>query len=62
MGVSTWQSGQLEGEQSGEHPWTPAHRWLTAPCPSNVLTKDTDELWEACVGVAIQNRVSETLV
>ena len=59
MGLSTWQSGQLDGEQSGQHPWTPEHRWLTAPCSNRVLKKDVDNLWKESIAVSIQNKVSE---
>lgn len=57
MGVSAWQSGQLDGEMSGEHPWTPQHRWLTQPCPSNLFELPAEHLWKGQTHNAIESSV-----
>ena len=57
IGVSSWQGGQLEGEQSGEHPWTPQHRWLTQLCPKNILELPAKHLWQGQTHNAIESSV-----
>lgn len=61
MGVSAWQAGQLDGEMSGEHPWTPQHRWLTQPCPKNLFDLPTEHLWKGQTHNAIENSVKSFL-
>ena len=58
LGISAWQGGQLEGEQSGEPPWTPQHRWLTQPCPRNIFTINPKDLWIQCTDSVIKNSVN----
>ena len=58
VGVSAWKGGQLEGEQSGEPPWTPQHRWLTQPCPNNVLELPTRHMWKGQTHNAIEDSVN----
>lgn len=58
VGMSTWQGGQLEGEQSGEPPWTPQHRWLTTSIPHDILKKPVKSLWKEATAVAINNSVN----
>jgi len=57
LGTSTWAPGQLEGEQSGEHPWTPQHRWLTLPTTNDILEKPVQSLWKDSVTASIKNSV-----
>lgn len=59
LGVSSWQGGQLEGEQSGEPPWTPQHKWLTQPVPGNILDLPTKHLWKGQTHNAIEDSVSK---
>lgn len=59
IGVSSWQGGQLEGEQAGEPPWTPRHRWLTQPCPNNLLDLPPKHLWKGQTHNAIENSVKK---
>lgn len=58
VGVSAWQGGQLEGEMSGEPPWTPQHRWLTQPCPNNILELPAKHLWKGQTHNAIEDSVN----
>lgn len=60
-GLSSWASGQLEGEQSGEPPWTPQHRWLTTPCPNNILELPPQHLWKGQTHNAIEESVKNFL-
>ena len=59
IGVSAWQGGQLEGEMSGEPPWTPQHRWLTQPCPRDIWSMDSKSLWVKQTDCAIKSSVSK---
>lgn len=44
LGFAAWQAGQLEGEQSGQPPWTPQHRWLISPSRAQeILSVDSQE-------------------
>ena len=58
IGISSWKGGQLEGEMSGEPPWTPQHRWLTQKCPPNILERPVSKLWQESTAVAISNSVN----
>ena len=58
LGVSSWQGGQLEGEQSGQAPWTEQHKWLEAPVPSNVLEKPVKSLWKEATAISINHSVN----
>jgi len=59
IGVSAWKGGQLEGEMSGEPPWTPQHRWLTQPCPNNILELPAEHLWKGQTHNAIESSVKK---
>lgn len=59
IGVSSWQGGQLEGEMGGEPPWTPQHRWLTQPCPNNILELPAQHLWKGQTHNAIESSVNK---
>jgi len=61
LGLSSWSPGQLEGEQSGKHPWTEQHRWLTQPVPKNVLELPPQHLWKAQTHNAIESSVKNFL-
>jgi len=59
IGVSAWKGGQLEGEMAGEPPWTPQHRWLTQPCPNNILELPVRHLWKGQTHNAIESSVNK---
>jgi len=58
LGVSSWQGGQLEGEQSGQAPWTEQHKWLEAPVPNNILEKPVKSLWKEATAISINHSVN----
>ncbi len=57
IGVATWQAGQLEGEMSGERPWTPQHKWLTTSCPVNLLEIPIHRIWKEATSESISDSV-----
>jgi len=59
VGISAWQAGQLEGEMSGQEPWTPQHRWLTKPCPRNLFELPSTQLWKTQTHEAINQSVNK---
>ena len=61
VGVCVWQAGQLEGEMSGQPPWTPQHRWLTQPCPRKIWNIPAKKLWSNQTDSAIQTSVKNFL-
>lgn len=55
MGVSGWTGEQLEGEMSGQHPWTKEHRWLTLPAPNRyLLDLDVKSMWKGMVTQCVE--------
>lgn len=58
-GLSAWGSSQLEGEMLGQEPWTPQHRWLTAPATSEIFDYDSRDLWNRSLQTAINLEVKE---
>lgn len=45
LGFCGWSPGQLDGEQSGQPPWTPQHRWLTVDSrPKMIMSVASQEL------------------
>lgn len=58
-GLSAWGSGQLEGEMQGQAPWTPQHRWLTAPATGEIFLYDDRELWNRSLQTAVNLEVKE---
>ena len=58
-GVAAWQPGQLEGEMSGQKPWTPQHRWLTVPCPADILKIIPSKMWEIMIQESVSNSVND---
>jgi putative transcriptional regulator len=59
VGLAVWSAGQLEGEQSGIEPWTPAHRWLVADATVDLcLTGAGEEQWQRAIDHCVSQRVS----
>ena len=59
VGLAAWSAGQLEGEQSGIAPWTPDHRWLTAPAtPEVCLTGSGEEQWQRAISHCVNNQIA----
>ncbi len=60
VGLAAWSAGQLDGEQSGVPPWTPDHRWLTAPATVDICLSGTgDEQWQRAISHCVNNKISE---
>lgn len=60
VGLAVWSPGQLDGEMSGEEPWTPKHQWLTIDSSiSLALTGNGDEQWQRAINACVNHRVSE---
>lgn len=63
LGACTWAPGQLEGEMSGQAPWTMEHRWLTAPAMSSVIFDfEGMEQWNAAVDLAARSAVKDWML
>ena len=59
-GVSAWGPSQLEGEMSGQEPWTPRHMWLVTPATEeNIFDVDHDALWSISLTEAVNLEVKE---
>lgn len=59
VGLAVWSAGQLDGEQSGQTPWTPDHRWLTTPATVELcLTGEGEEQWQRAIDAAVQQHIS----
>jgi len=59
VGLTVWTAGQLEGEQSGEDPWTPEHRWLTTPASEEIcFTGAGDYQWQRAIELSVSHRIS----
>ena len=53
LGCKNNKPGFLEGEMSGEYPWTKQHRWLTLPALSEyVFEKFGDDQWLSAIEAA----------
>ena len=59
LGISGWGPGQLEGEMSGEHPWTKEHKWLVMDAPKNLLSRSLPGLWQGCISESVGNITSK---
>ena len=60
VGLSVWGAAQLEGEQSGLDPWTPAHQWLVAAAsPELCLLESGDKQWQNAIHASVKKQVSE---
>lgn len=63
LGVCTWAPDQLEGEQSGLPPWTPEHRWLTAPGDEElVFSLESEDQWQAAIDHCARHRVKDWML
>lgn len=62
VGLSVWSAGQLDGEMSGKHPWTPAHQWLTTPATAELcLTGSGEEQWQRAINACVNHRIADLL-
>jgi len=60
IGLAVWSAGQLDGEMSGEAPWTPKHQWLTAPASADICLNETGESqWAFAIDQCVTTRISE---
>lgn len=60
VGLAAWSAGQLEGEQSGISPWTPDHRWLTAPAtPDICLSGSGEEQWQRAISHCVNQKIAD---
>ena len=60
IGLAVWSAGQLEGEQSGVEPWTPAHQWLVTPATIELcLTGGGEEQWQRAINQCVNQKISE---
>jgi len=60
VGLAAWSAGQLDGEQSGIAPWTPDHRWLTAPASVEVCLSGTgEEQWQRAISHCVNNKIAD---
>ena len=59
VGLAVWSAGQLDGEQSGQSPWTPEHRWLTTPATADLIFNDIgEEQWQSAIDATVRHRIS----
>jgi putative transcriptional regulator len=59
IGLAAWSAGQLDGEMSGISPWTPDHRWLTAPASIDVCLSGTgEEQWQRAISHCVNQKIS----
>lgn len=59
VGLAVWSAGQLDGEQSGQAPWTPEHRWLTTPASAELIFNGVgEEQWQAAIDATVRHRIS----
>ena len=59
IGLAAWSAGQLDGEMSGISPWTPDHRWLTAPATVEVCLSGTgEEQWQRAISHCVNNQIA----
>lgn len=51
LGFSGWSAGQLEGELSGQPPWTDQHRWLVHPSDTATIMnlESQDRQWRRAI-------------
>jgi putative transcriptional regulator len=54
LGMCTWAPEQLDGEMSGQHPWTPQHRWLVTDPPKDLLNINPKLLWKQVVKSCVE--------
>lgn len=59
IGLAVWSAGQLEGEQSGEEPWSEKHQWLVTDASMELcLTGGGEEQWQRAINQCVNNRIS----
>lgn len=59
-GQHTWQTGFIEGEMTGKHPWKTHHNWsVIEATPELVFDLDSDEQWLAVIHQSSQIEVSK---
>jgi putative AlgH/UPF0301 family transcriptional regulator len=58
VGQRSLAPGELEGELSGEYPWTPEHRWLTVDATIQTVFGMGDHHWIKTIEIAGQQRIS----
>jgi putative transcriptional regulator len=62
IGLAVWSAGQLEGEQSGESPWTPNHQWLVTDATIELcLTGGGEEQWQRAINQCVNQKISQLL-
>ena len=60
IGLAVWSAGQLEGEQSGEAPWTPSHQWLVTDATIELcLTGGGEEQWQRAINQCVNQKISQ---
>ena len=61
LGIAQWEKGQLEAEFEAESPRPKSMSWLVLDYdPKIVFGPHSDDIWEACVSKAIDNKTKET--
>ena len=59
VGLAVWAAGQLEGEMSGEEPWTEKHQWLVADATMELcLTGSGDEQWQRAINDSVNQKIA----
>ena len=59
VGLAVWAAGQLEGEMSGETPWTEKHQWLVADATMELcLTGSGDEQWQRAINDSVNQKIA----
>ena len=60
LGLSNWDSGQLESELDPVPPRPKSLSWLVLPYDEKIVFGPrTEDLWEECVNRAVQNKTAE---
>ena len=60
VGLAVWAAGQLEGEQSGEAPWTEKHQWLTTDATLELcLVSSGEEQWQSAIHECVNQRIAD---
>ena len=58
LGMSAWTQSQLEGEMSGQHPWSKKTAWLTAPSNTSIVFDTKSErMWKRSIDSAAHSMV-----
>lgn len=60
VGLAVWSAGQLDGEQSGQAPWTKEHIWLTTPATVDLCLQEIgDDQWQNAIDAALKNKIAD---